>query len=144
MSKISDITAAQRGRYRAEFAGQDLGFLSAPPEISAGYETAAFAVCNETGISGYDEVENSPRLYGTVKLHCGAVADALQMIFQNRRQTAELKLAPEFPGTGVTLRFPAAQLLPKWEFAPHRIGDHCIVIYLRLRADSAGNLFYPA
>ena len=144
MNKINDMAALQRGRYRADFAGKDLGILAAPPEISADYESVSLTVCDETLPAGYGEIENAPKLFGTVKLQLGAVADALHLISRQIWQHGELTLTPEFPGTGISLRFPAAQLLPKWEFEPARNGNHALHIYLRLRADSAGKLFYTA
>ena len=144
MSKINDVTASQRGRYRADFDGKDLGILLSPPEINADFETVSLSICDETLPSGYREIENTPRLSGLVKLRSGAVTEILQLLFHSAWHTGELTLLPEFPGTGVTLCFPAAQLLPKWDFEPGHSGSHSLRIYLRLRADSAGKLFYIA
>ena len=144
MNKINDVTALQRGRYRADFQGKDLGILTAPPEITADYEAVALTVCDAAQPSGYGEIENAPHLFGMVKLSCGAVSEVLQLLADGLWQTGELNLHPEFPGTGAALRFPVAQLLAKWEFEPERSGNHAIRIYLRLRADSAGKLFYMA
>lgn len=144
MNKINDVTALQRGRYRADFNGKDLGILVSPPEISADYEAVSLTVYDGREPLGYDEIENTPRLFGMVKLCSGAVAETLRLLFGGAWQTGVLTLTPEFPGTGITLRFPAAQLLPKWEFEPERSGNHSLHVYLRLRADSDGKLFYIA
>ena len=144
MNSINDVTTLQRGRYRADFNGQDLGILLAPPEISADYETVSLAVCDETLPSGYGEIGNKPQLFGMVRLSSGAVSEVLRLLADSAWQSGKLRLQPEFPGTGAALDFPAAQLLPKWEFEPERNGNHMVRIYLRLQADSAGKLFYIA
>lgn len=141
--KLQDTTSRQRGRYRAEFSGEDLGFLGAPPKISAGYECIAMPVSDTSAPAGYSEVETPARLSGKVYLTLGAVAEALQLL-SDLPEPGVLILRPEFPGTGQTLRFPVAKILPQWEFVPGTSGNHTVQMCLKITADAAGKLFYCA
>lgn len=144
MSRITEETAKRSGRYRAVFATVALGRLAAPPEIRSAYRTVSTAIRDDRNSANLDQVESPPRLEGDATLHLYATAAVWDWLSSLSHQTGELRLEPETPGTGVTLRFPAALPEPRWEFEPAAAGPHGVCVHLRLRADSAGKLFYRA
>ena len=144
MSRITEEAAKRSGRYRAVFATVPLGRLAAPPEIRTSYRTVSAPIRDDSDAANLGQVESSPRLEGEASLHLYATAAVWDWLAAAQWRTGELRLEPETPGNGVTLRFPVARPEPRWEFEPAAAGPHGVCIHLRLRADSAGKLFYRA
>ena len=144
MSRIAEEAAKRSGRYRAVFATIPLGRLAAPPEIRTSYRTVSVPIRDAANAVNLGQVESSPRLEGEASLHLSATAAVWDWLASAQWRTGELRLEPETPGNGVTLRFPVARPEPRWEFEPAAAGPHGVCIHLRLRADSSGKLFYRA
>ena len=144
MSSISEELSLKYGRYRAQFGQADLGKLVAPPEIRVDYQTIRTPIRESSNAVLTGEVESAPRLTGEAILNLAACDAAWALLEDDLWMTRELRLSPETPGTGVVLRFPAAQLEPRWEFQPAAAGPHTLRIHLRLRMDSAGKIFHRA
>ena len=144
MTQLQDALAVRTGRYRGFFCGTDLGKLAAPPEIRATCRTVTAAI-RETGNAEIPaEVESLPRLTGEAVLPLNATAAVWECLAERSWREGELRLQPEIPGNGTPLRFPLARLEPRWELVPGPASAHVLYLHLRLRADSAGKLFYLA
>lgn len=145
MIQLHDVPSAGTGRYRAVFAGIDLGELAAPPVIRATYQSVKMPIRDSASASGLGEAESAPRLTGTADLRLYASAAVWELLTEAVWTEGELRLIPEdVPGGRGALKFPAAKLLPEWEFEPATVGVHGVRIHLRLSADSAGKLFVGA
>ena len=144
MNSISEALSLKYGRYRARFGQTDLGNLVAPPEIRVDYRTILTPIRDTSNALLTETVESSPIISGEAVLNLAAVDEAWALLEEHSWATRELRLLPEAPGTGTILRFPLAQLEPRWEFQPAAAGPHTLRIHLRLRADSEGKIFYRA
>ncbi|MCI5779371.1 MAG: hypothetical protein MR051_06105 [Lentisphaeria bacterium] len=145
MIQLHDVPSAGTGRFRAVFAGTDLGSLAAPPVIRATYQSVKMPISDPASASGLGEAESAPRPTGTADLRLYATAAVWNLLSEAVWMEGELRLIPEEPpGARGTLKFPAARLLPEWEFEPAAVGVHGVRIHLRLSADSAGKLFVIA
>ncbi len=144
MDRITESCSRHCGSYRAEFAENDLGMLVVPPEIRADYESVKFSVQMANSASGYDRVSNNARLFGEIKLSLAVRAELWQFLESQEWNSGELVLSPVGLSQCAFLRFPLAELLPRWEFEPAGTGSHVICLHWQLKADSAGKLFYTA
>jgi hypothetical protein len=144
MKDVQEMCSRHYGSYRAEFAGNELGKLPAPPEIKADYEAVKFPVYDETSAAGYRRITNKARLFGEISMDLPVRDELWQLLFTGQWQSGELILIPEKLSGCMHLRFPSAQLLPRWEFEPSCTGTHFITLHWQLSEDSDGKLFYTA
>ncbi len=142
MTGLNDAVSRKYGVYRADFNGMDLGELALPPEIHTDCEIIKMAVQDDNAPAGYDEISNVPRLSGRVKLSLFAGDAIWLLVAENNGIAGKLTLHPDQGTICGMLIFPAAYLLPRWEFIPTAAGAHTLTIHLQLKSDAAGKIFY--
>ena len=140
MSKLNDLSAQWRGKFRAFFKARDLGDLALPPEIRADYSVIKIPVLTENNAPS--SVESRPQLSGTIALKLKSPEIALELLSSEESQTGELKLHPELSRFGKTIIFPSARLLPRWEFEPSFTGEHILSLHFELKQSESGKLFF--
>ena len=138
MTGLNDVLSRRYGIYRAGFAGRDLGEMALAPEICTDCEIVKVPVCDENSASGYDEIGNVPRLFGSAALRLFATDTVWKTVAENSGSAGELTVESEH----CKLVFPVAHLLPRWEFAPTSAGAHTLCIHFQLKSDSTGKIFY--
>ncbi len=139
MDKLDDIFSQWRGKFRAFFRSADLGELALPPEIRTDYSVIKVPVSAGNNYPG--QVESLPQLSGSVNLKLKSPGAGLELLSGEIFQRGELKLLPEMSRFGKTIIFPAAKLLPRWEFEPSFAGEHILTLHFELNQSESGKLF---
>ncbi|MBR7120943.1 MAG: hypothetical protein IKC94_01730 [Lentisphaeria bacterium] len=140
MSNLKDLLEVRRGQFRAEYDGNDLGELAAPPEIKAGYESASFVIHDPVLLSR--TLESDAELHAAITLKLKSLNRALSLLDSPPSEPVVLKLRNTGGNGELVLTFPAVKLLPVWEFAPGFSGEHLITLKFSAECDSKGKLFY--
>lgn len=138
MSRLNELLERRRGKYKAVYGGRELGTLALPPEIRAGYDSEHFTIhaLPSKKLEGYSEKR------AEITLHLTNVAKGFELLAGDISEENKLLLSAVNEGSGVTLEFPEARLLPKWEFEPALNSDHTLVMHFYARCAAEGKLFY--
>ena len=137
MSKLNELLERRRGKYKAVYGGKELGELTSPPEIKAGYDSEQFTIhaLPSKKREGYSEKR------ARITLRLKTVKRGFELLTGDISVPRVLELSAAEEGSGVTLNFPEARIFPEWEFEPSLSADHTLVLHFSARCGAEGTLF---